>query len=192
VINVLIADDHAIVRLGLKELLAETSDIVVVGEAASGPEVLEKIRKERYDVIVLDISMPGASGLDILAQLKKGQPKTSVLFLSIHPEEQYAVRALKAGASGYVTKESAPEELVAAIRKVSKGRTYVSASLAEWLATTVQSGSNRALHEFLSNREYQVLRMIAMGRSVKEIAASLFLSAKTVNTYRSRVFSKME
>lgn len=191
-IKVLIADDHAIVRGGLKQILADTSDITVAGEAGHGQEVLEKLNKMSYDVVVLDISMPGRSGLDILAQLKREFPRTRVLILSMHPEEQYAMRALKAGASGYLTKESVPDELIAAIRKVSAGRKYISSSLAERLAIAWEDGREKSVHERLSDREYEILCMIARGKSVKEIAVELRLSIKTVSTYRSRILSKTE
>ena len=152
-IRVLIADDHAIVRAGLKQILSETSDMVVAGEAADGQQMLDKVRKEDCDVVLLDIAMPGRGGLDTLQQLKSEKPNLPVLMLSMYPEEQYAVRALRAGASGYLAKESAPEELITAIRKVSQGRKYVSVSLAERLASYVKKDVEKALHEGLSDRE---------------------------------------
>lgn len=191
-IKVLIADDHTIVREGLKQIFEGISDIVVTGEAGSGPEVLEQIRKFSYDVILLDISMPGRGGLDILKQIKSEQPRLAVLILSMHPEEQYAVRVLKAGASGYLTKESASDELIAAIRKVSQGRKYISASLAEKLAFALETHEKERPHERLSDREYQVLVMIASGKTVKEIANELSLSVKTISTYRYRILDKMQ
>jgi two-component system, NarL family, invasion response regulator UvrY len=191
-IKVLIADDHAIVRGGLKQILADTSDITVAGEAGHGQEVLERLNKNSYDVVVLDISMPGRSGLDILAQLRREFPRTRVLILSMHPEEQYAMRALKAGASGYLTKESVPDELIAAIRKVSAGRKYISSSLAERLAMAWEDGREKSMHERLSDREYEIMCMIARGKSVKEIAVELHLSIKTVSTYRSRILTKTD
>jgi len=190
-LRVFIADDHAIVREGLKQILAETSDMVVAGEAANGREVLDQMREDDWDVILLDISMPGRDGLDALKQLKHEKPGVPVLILSMYPEEQYAVRALRAGASGYLTKESAPEELVAAIRKVSQGGEYVSISLGERLASYVKRGGERALHEMLSDREYEVMLMIASGKTVKEIAGDLSLSAKTISTNRARLLKKM-
>lgn len=190
-IKILIADDHAVVRKGLKQILAETTDIVAADEAINGQEVLEKIRKNDYDIVMLDISMPGRNGLDILKQVKNEKPEMSVLILSMHPEEQYAVRALKAGASGYLTKDSAPDELILAIRKISQGRKYITSSLAERLAFYLEVDSEKPLHEALSDREYEVMRMIASGKTVKEIAEELFLSIKTISTYRSRILEKM-
>jgi len=190
-IRILVADDHAIVREGLKQILADVSDMTVCDEAASGAETLEKIRKGEYDVVLLDISMPGRSGLEVLKDIKAEHPKQPVLILSMHAEEQYAVRALRAGASGYLTKASAPDELIGAIRKVSYGRKYVSASLAEKLAFALDIDTKKPPHETLSDREYQVMLMIASGKSVKEIAAELCLSVKTISTYRARVMEKM-
>ena len=191
-IRVLIADDHAIVREGLKQIIADSSDMVLAGEASNGREVLEKVRESDLDVLVLDISLPDRNGLDVLKELKREKPALPVLVFSIHPEEQYAVRVIKAGASGYLTKESAPEELTAAIRKVSQGRKYVSSSLAERLASDLEAGAGKALHETLSDREYQVMCMIASGKMVKEIADELALSAKTISTYRTRILEKMK
>jgi two-component system invasion response regulator UvrY len=190
-IKILIADDHAIVRGGLKQILSEISDMVVVGEAADGQEVLEKVRKYDLDLVLLDIAMPGRGGLDTLKQLKHEKPELSVLVLSMYPEEQYAVRAFKAGVSGYLTKESAPEELISAIRKVSQGGKYVSSSLAEKLAFHLEVDAERPLHEMLSDREYQVVIMIASGKTVKEIADDLSLSVKTISTNRARALKKM-
>jgi len=191
-IRILVADDHAIVREGLKQILADVGDMTVCDEAASGAETLAKIRKREYDVVLLDISMPGRSGLEILKDIKTEHPKQPVLILSMHAEEQYAVRALRAGASGYLTKASAPDELIGAIRKVSYGRKYVSASLAEKLAFALDIDTKNPPHETLSDREYQVMLMIASGKSVKEIAAELCLSVKTISTYRARVMEKMK
>ena len=190
-IKVLIADDHPIVRKGLKQILAETSDITVVNEASSGQEVLSKIWKNDYDVVLLDISMPGIGGLEALKQIKSQKPGLPVLILSIHSEDQYAVRAIKDGAAGYLTKESAPDELIAAIQKVSRGGRYITSSLAERLALAIEKNTERPLHELLSDREYQVMLMIASGKPVKQIAEELFLSVKTVSTYRSRTLEKM-
>lgn len=189
--RILIADDHAVVREGLRQIIAKQSDMVVAGEAASGPDVLKKIRSASYDVVLLDLSMPGRSGLEILADIKKEQPDLRVLVLSIYSEDLYAVRALRAGASGYLTKESAPEQLVEAIRKVSRGGKYISPSLAERLAFALDTDSNKLPHEKLSDREYQVLCMIASGKTVKEIAGELALSVPSVSTYRSRILIKM-
>jgi len=191
VLKILIADDHAIVREGLKQILVEIDDIIVAGEASDGNQALERVREEAYDLVLLDISMPGMSGLDVLKQMKTERPDLPVLMLSIYPEEQYAVRTLKAGASGYLTKQSAPEELIAAIRKVYKGGKYVSASLAEKLAMFLDADISRPVHELLSDREYQVVVMIASGKTVSEIAAELSLSVKTISTHRSRALSKM-
>lgn len=190
-IKVLIADDHAIVRKGLKQIVADTTDVVVVGEAANGHEVLEHIRRVDCDVVLLDIAMPGKDGLDTLKELKAAKPLLPVLILSMYPEEQYAVRLLKAGASGYLTKESAPEELVAAIRKVSKRGKYISASLGETLAFLLESEDERAPHERLSDREYQVMLMMAGGQTATIVAEKMCLSVKTVSTYRARALRKM-
>jgi DNA-binding NarL/FixJ family response regulator len=190
-IRILIADDHAIVREGLKQILAETPDMVVAGEAANGQEALEYIRKAECDLVLLDLAMPGRDGLDTLKELKREKPKLPVLVLSIYPEEQYAVRAFKAGVSGYLTKESAPEELIAAIRKVAQGGKYVSASLAEKLALHLEVDADKPVHELLSDREYQVMLMIASGKTVQEIADEMSLSVKTISTYRTRALNKM-
>jgi len=190
-IKILIADDHPIVRKGLKEIIEVTPDMMVGDEASNGQEALEKVRKNDFDVVLLDISMPGRSGLEILKELKSEKPELSVLILSMHPEEQYAVRVLKAGASGYLTKESAPDELIAAIRKASIGRKYISSSLGEKLAFDLEIDSEKPLHETLSDREYEVMRMIASGKTISEIAKKLFLSVKTISTYRSRILEKM-
>ena len=190
-IKILIADDHAIVREGLKQIVGETSDMVVSDEASNGHEVLRKVRENDYDVVVLDITMPGMSGLDVLKQLKSQRFEVPILVLSIHPEKQYAVRVLKAGASGYLTKESVPDELIKALRRVSVGRKYISSSLAERLALDLEINSEKPLHESLSDREYQVMCLIASGKPMKKIADELCLSTKTVSTYRSRILNKM-
>jgi DNA-binding NarL/FixJ family response regulator len=190
-IRVLVADDHAVVREGLKHILDEASDVSVAGEAGDGQEVLSLIRQEDFDVVVLDITMPGRSGLDVLNELKSRNRDLPVLILSVHPEEQYAVRVLKAGASGYLTKNSAADELVQAVRAAARGEKYVSASLAQRLALDLEKPSGKPLHETLSDREYEVMRMIAEGMTVTEIARKLSLSLKTVSTYRSRVLDKM-
>jgi DNA-binding NarL/FixJ family response regulator len=190
-IKILIADDHTIVREGLKQILADTADMVVAGEAANGREVLERVRSEDWDVVLLDLAMPGNDGLDTLKELKLEKPKLPVLVLSIYPEEQYAVRLLKAGASGYLTKESAPEELIAAIRKVSNHGKYVSPSLAEKLAFYLETDRERPIHETLSDREYKVMLLIASGKTVTEISEEIALSVKTVSTYRARALAKL-
>jgi two-component system invasion response regulator UvrY len=190
-IRILIADDHRIVREGLKQILAENPDMVVADEASNGQEVLSKVWERDYDVVLLDISMPGRSGLDILKQLKTDRPKVSVLVLSMYSEEQYAMRALRAGASGYMTKESAPDELIEAIRKVSAGRKYIGPTLAEKLAFSL-ADDDRPPHENLSDREYQVMCMIASGKTIKTIADELALSVKTISTYRTRILEKMQ
>ncbi len=190
-IRVLIADDHAIVREGLKQILVETSDIVPVEEAKNGNEVVQKLYEGDFDVLLLDITMPGVSSLEVVKQLKSAGSGVKVLVLSMHPEEQYAVRFLRAGASGYLTKNNAPEELIEAIRRVAQGRKYVSSSLAERLAVELETASEKPLHDTLSDREYQVFRMIASGNTPKQIAEELSLSVKTISTYRTRVLRKM-
>jgi len=190
-LRILIADDHPLFRRGLKQIIAETPDMVVADEAADGREALSKATTGDYDVVLLDITMPFNSGVDVLSQLRNERPTLPVLMLSMHPEEQYAVRALRAGASGYLTKESAPEELVAAIRKVSTGGTYVSASLAERLANIVQENGEALPHETLSRRECQVMCLIASGKTVSEVARELALSVKTISTYRARILEKL-
>ena len=190
-IRILISDDHAIVREGIKQILADTNDLVAAGEATNGHEVMEHVRREDWDMVLLDLAMPGKDGLETLKEIKREKPKLPVLVLSIYPEEQYAVRALKAGASGYLTKESAPEELIAAIRRVSQGGKYISSSLAEKLASHLEEDADKPVHETLSDREYQVMLMIASGKTVKEIADDMYLSVKTVSTYRVRALSKM-
>jgi DNA-binding NarL/FixJ family response regulator len=192
-IKVLIADDHAIVRSGLKQILDETSgEIQVQGEAANGREVLEKIHAQDWDVLVLDITMPGRSGLDILKDIRQLKPKLPILILSMHAEEQFATRMLKAGASGYLNKESAPEELVKAIRKVYDGGKYVSPAQAERMVSELTSDTGKAPHELLSDREYEILCLIASGKTATQIAKQLCLSVKTVSTYRTRILDKMK
>ena len=188
--RVLIADDHAVLRRGLREIIRESFPQVTFGEAKTAEEALESVRRQEWDVVILDISMPGRSGLDILADVKLLRPKLPVLFLSMHPEEQYARRSLKAGAAGYLTKDSVPDELKTAVLRVLAGGRYVSAALAEKLAFDLRSGSDLPLHELLSDREFQVLRMIAEGKTVKNIADEISLSVKTVSTYRARILEK--
>ena len=191
-IKVLIADDHAVVLEGLKQILSETPDIVVSAQARDGQEVLEKIRSNNVDVVVLDIAMPGRSGLDTLMHIKRERPNLPVLVLSIHPEDQYAVRVLKAGAYGYLTKDSAPDQLISAIRKVVMGRKYVSPSLAEKLAFDLESDTGKPPHEILSDREYEVLCMIAVGKRSRRSRISFRLSIKTISTYGTHIFQKMK
>jgi two-component system, NarL family, invasion response regulator UvrY len=188
--RVLIADDHAVFRRGLRETLAEIFLKATFGEAKTAQETVELVRRHHWDVVILDISMPGKTGLDILDELKRLRPRLPILLLSMHPEEQFARRALKAGAAGYLTKESVPEELKEAVRKVVAGGRYVSATLAEKLAVDLREGADTPLHELLSDREFQVLRMIASGKTVKDIAEELSLSIKTVSTYRARILEK--
>ncbi|MDQ3687992.1 MAG: response regulator transcription factor [Acidobacteriota bacterium] len=189
--RILIADDHAIVRQGLRQTVAGQPDMIVAGEAQNAHETLKLVREQEWDVVVLDITMPGRSGLDLLIELKRERPNLPILILSMHSEEQFAVRALKSRASGYITKQSAPKELIKAIRKVYQGGKYVSPSLAESLAFELGDSGGKSAHEKLSDREYQILRMIATGRTPKEIAAELNLSEKTVSTYRMRLLEKM-
>ncbi|HEV7815169.1 MAG TPA: response regulator transcription factor [Janthinobacterium sp.] len=191
-IKVFIADDHAIVREGLKQILAETGDIVVAGEAESGVDAIKLFRKTGCQVMLLDISMPDRSGIDVLKQVKKEKPEMAVLMLSMHREDQYAIRSLKAGAAGYLTKQSAPRELVTAIRQVAGGLKYVSPALAQELANTVGEDHETAPHASLSDREYQTLIMIASGKTVGAIAKELSLSVKTVSEYRARLLVKMK
>jgi DNA-binding NarL/FixJ family response regulator len=190
-LKILIADDHSIVRAGLKQVLADTPDMTVTDEAGSTEEAIRKALDGDFDVVVLDISMPGRGGVEVLKQIKSQKPKLPVLVLSMHPEEQYALRVLKAGAAGYLTKESVTEELIAAIRKVSKGMKYVSSHMAQEIAFALDSDTERPIHETLSDREFQVLCMIASGKPAREIAEELSLSVKTVSTYRSRILEKM-
>lgn len=190
-INILVADDHSIVREGLKQIVTQSPEMAVIGEAANGQQVLELIHKTDYDLILLDISMPGRGGIDTLKQLKILKPQIPVLILSMYPEDQYAIRAIKAGASGYLTKESAPEELIGAIKKVALGGKYVSADLAEKLVDKLGSDTQQQNHTMLSDREYQVMIMIASGKTVKEIGDELSLSVKTISTNRTRSLKKM-
>lgn len=190
-LRVLIADDHTLIREGLKKILKTAQEISEVREAANAREVTEEVKKGNLDVVILDISLPGKSGLELLKDLKQDYPKLPVLMLSMHPEDRFAVRALKAGASGYVTKDSAVDELIKAIRKVVQGRKYVSPTLAEKLAFNLETDMEKPVHEILSDREYQVLCLIAAGKTVRQMAGELFLSMSTVNTYRARILEKM-
>lgn len=190
-IKILVVDDHSIVREGLKQILADNSRMVVAGEASTGAEVLQKIRVGNYDMVIMDISLPDRSGLEILEQLKQTVPNVPVLILSMHAEEQYATRAFKAGASGYLTKETASEQLIAAINKVAQGGKYVSPSLAEKLVFELVKDSQKPIHEVLSDRELQVLCLMASGRTLTGIAKELCVSVKTVSTHRARILEKM-
>lgn len=189
--KILLADDHAVVRHGLKQILAEEYQRAAYGEARNAQEALDLIWKEHWDIVILDITMPGRSGLEVLREIKRSKPRLPVLVLSMHPENQFAVRVLKRGAAGYMTKESAAEELVGAVKKIMGGGRYVSTSLAEKLATYVSSDSQKPPQELLSDREFQVLRLIASGKIVSEIARELSLSVKTISTYRTRILQKM-
>ncbi len=190
-IRILIADDHAIVRAGLKQFISDQADMSVAGEAATGAETVSLVRAEPYDVVLLDISMPDRNGVDTLKQLKQIRPEMPVLMLSAHAEEQYAVNLLRAGAAGYVSKDSASTQLVSAIRTVAHGRKYVSQDLAQQLADGVSGRGDEPLHAQLSQREFQIFCKLASGMPVSKIAKELFLSVKTVSTYRSRVLEKM-
>lgn len=189
--RVIIVDDHAIVRRGLAQILAEEPDIEVMGEAADASELFTLLKSQSCDVMVLDITMPGKSGLEILKDLRKSHPSLPVLILSIHPEDQYAVRALRAGAAGYITKESAPEELVQAIRRVLAGKKYLSPSTTDRMASLLAKDVENPLHAALSDREFEVMILIASGKTVSAIAGELCLSDKTVSTYRARVLGKL-
>lgn len=191
-IRALIVDDHAVVRQGMKQILSKTPDMEVVAEAENGNEALDKIREIPLDIVLMDIEMPGKSGLEVLLQMKGTHPKLPVLILSIFPEDHYGIRLLKAGASGYLTKTSAPEQLVEAIRIVSRGGKFASPALAEKLVTDLAKGSDKPLHETLSGREFQVFCMIASGKKLKTIADELSLGITTVSTHRSRILDKME
>lgn len=190
-IKIIIADDHAIVRKGLKQILEDTMEMIVADEAGNGFELMDKLHQASFDIVILDITMPGKSGLDVLKEIKAEWPDLPVLVLSVHQEEQYAIRVLKAGAAGYINKKSAPEDLIEAIRIVSTGRKYISHSIAETLILNLDSKKEKPLHELLSDREYQVLCMIASGKSVGTISKDLNLSVKTISTYRSHILKKM-
>lgn len=190
-IKIIIADDHAIVREGLKQIVAEEKDMLVCGEAENASGLMELLNKEQWSIVVLDINMPGKSGLEALKDIKQIYPNLPVLILSMFSEDQYGLRAIKAGASGYLKKVSAPTELVIAIRKIVSGRKYINTSLAEKLAENLGSGNNIFLHDKLSDREYQIMCNIALGKSAEEIAEELSLSINTIYTYRNRIFEKM-
>jgi DNA-binding NarL/FixJ family response regulator len=189
--RIVLADDHAIVREGLKRIISEVRDFQVAGEAADGTEVMKAVRELEFDVLVLDLSMPGRSGMELIKLVKAEKPRLKVLVLSMHQETQYAVRAIKSGASGYLTKESAPAQLEAAIRKIAAGGAYISAEVAEQLALGAMPGSEAAPHESLSDREFEVFRMLVAGESVSDIAAKLNLSVKTVSTHKANLMQKL-
>ena len=191
-IEVIIADDHPIVRAGLKQIIMEQNDITVSGEAANGAGLLKQVQQRDYDVVLLDLSMPGMDGIDVLKQLKLDKPHLPVIILTVHPETQYALRVLKAGAAGYLNKTSAADELIQAIRKVQRGGKYISTSLAEKIAFALDGETGGLPHESLSDREYQVLCLIGSGKSVSQIADDLSLSVKTISTYRARILEKMK
>ena len=190
-VRVLVADDHPLLRSGVKQILSQEADFAVIGEAEDAEQVLERIREQGWDVVILDISMPGRSGLDALREIRRLRPNLPVVVLSIHSEELFAVRALRAGASGFISKSDPPGEIVRAIRKVVTGKKYVSATLAETLANVLESETRRPQHEALSDRELQVMSKIASGMTVSEIATEISLSVKTISTYRARVLEKM-
>lgn len=190
-IHILIADDHMVVRKGLKQILLEEFLDANVEEASNGNELLKKINLEKWNIVICDLSMPGRGGLEVLKQLKQEQPRLPVLILSMHPEDQYAIRVLRAGASGYLTKESAPAELVKAVKQILNGRKYITESMAEKLATGINQGNSESLHATLSDREFAVFKLIASGKTVSEIAEILSLSVPTVSTYRARMLEKM-
>ncbi|MGC9364326.1 MAG: response regulator [Fidelibacterota bacterium] len=190
-IKVLIADDHSLIREGFKKIIARESDITVVGEAANSTGVLDYLEKQSCDIVVLDITMPGKNGLDILGDIRLRYPNLNVLILSMHAEEYYALRALKNGARGYLTKESAPDELIKAIRKIHSGRMYISQEVAEQLAYNIGGKSEKMPHDELSDREFQVLQLLAKGKTISEIGEMLAISASTVSTYRQRILEKL-
>jgi two-component system invasion response regulator UvrY len=191
-IKVLITDDHPVVRRGIRQILEDDETIVLIHEAGSGKELIDRMKEQKYDVILLDISLPGRNGIDMISQIKKEQQSAAILILSIHSEETYAIIALKSGASGYLTKTSAPDELIYAIHKVSRGERYISPSMAEKLAESLISDSDRPLKESLSSRELEVLNLLASGLTIVQIAARLSLSPKTISTYRERMLLKLK
>ncbi|SEM79566.1 two component transcriptional regulator, LuxR family [Nitrosospira multiformis] len=190
--NVLIVDDHAIVRQGLRQILTESGKIDLIAEAESSGEAMRQLREGEWSVVVLDISLPDRNGIEVLKQIRKERSKLPVLMLSMHEEGLYAIRALKAGASGYITKQSAPNELMAAINQVARGRKYLTPAVAEAMAESLGTDHDRPLHETLSDREYQTLRLIASGKSLTDVAEEMHLSVKTVSVYRGRLLQKMK
>jgi two-component system invasion response regulator UvrY len=191
-LRILIVDDHAVIRKGLKQILLEAFPDVLIGEAIDAEDVLTKTIADEWDIIISDLSMPGRSGLDVVQDIKQRHPKTPVLILSIHPEEQYAIRALKSGAVGYMSKDVATDELVIAIKKVLSGKKYISPAIADKLAEAVSIDSSIPLHELLSNREYEIFILLAKGNQVSDIAEQLSLGVTTISTYRTRVLTKLQ
>jgi two-component system, NarL family, invasion response regulator UvrY len=190
-IKVLLADDHPVVRRGLRQILAETPDLLASGEASTVEEVLHAVQEQRWDVVVLDISLRGGNGMELIGEIRRLRPETRVLILTVHPEDQYAVRAIRAGAAGFMNKESAPEKLTDAIRKIASGGRYVSPELAERLASVLAGEGGDEPHRALSDREFEILKLLASGKTVSEVAAQLSLSVKTVSTHRTRILRKM-
>jgi len=190
--KIIIVDDHELIREGLKKVTAKESDIEIMGEASNSEELFELLDKHEVDIVVLDISLPGRSGIDIITDIKIQAPDTKILILSMHPEDRFAVQALRAGASGYINKNNASKSLVAALRKISDGRKYITSNLAEQLATELEMNYEKPLHESLSTREFEVMRLIVEGKAVRDIAEILSISANTVASYRSRILEKMK
>jgi len=190
-IRILIADDHTVVRKGLRQILVEEFTDAHIEDVADAEELIKKVIKEKWDMVISDLTMPGKSGLDVLQYVKQNLPSLPVLILSIHPEEQYAIRVLKAGAAGYLSKDTAPDELVTAVKRVLQGKKYITMSIAEKIADNFDRGTEKKPHELLSDREFNVFKMIAAGKAVSEIAESLSLSVTTVSTYRARIMTKM-
>ena len=190
-LRIIIADDHTVVRRGLKQILLDEFPSAVIEEAADADLLLKKVFKEEWDIVISDLSMPGRSGMDALQQIKLHNQKLPVLILSVHSEEHYAIRVLKAGASGYLNKESAPEELIQAVRRLLMGKKYITPTIAEQLASGLDKDSEKPLHEILSDREFEVLKLLASGKSVSDIADQMVLSVTTVSTYRARIMAKM-
>jgi DNA-binding NarL/FixJ family response regulator len=190
-IKVLVCDDHAVVRKGIRQILAETGDISVMGEAATAADVMRLVREQRWNVVVLDISLPGGNGIELIGEIRRERPEARVLILTMHPEEQYAVRALRAGAAGFLTKESAPDKLIEAVWRIAAGGKYVTPELGETLASAIAGELPGQPHERLSDREFEVLKLIASGRTVSQVAQDLSLSVKTISTHRTRILQKM-
>ncbi len=190
-IKVLIADDHPVVRSGLRQILGESPDIHIAGEAGSAQEVLDAVSGQRWDVVILDVSLPGGNGIELIGEIRKRRPETRVLILTVYSEEQYAVRSFKAGAAGFLNKDSAPSKLTEAIHKIASGGRYVSAELAETLASLLSGEAPGQPHERLSDREFEIMKLLASGKTVSQVAADLGLSVKTISTHRTRILKKM-